>query len=180
MSAANPTRLPAASFPRAGRGFTLIELVLMISIIGILAMLGVPERSVFQDAKLHAAARRMVSDIRYAQSRAVSTRAVHRVVFLPVEERYAVTSTDRTTAVTDPGDRGRALEMDYRRHAEFRGVSIQSASFGGTTEVAFDGRGVPRGASGAPLTGTGTVVLGNEGLSVTVDVAPGTGLASIR
>jgi hypothetical protein len=110
----------------------------------------------------------------------VSTRAIHRVVFDPGAARYAVTSPDRTTPVADPADRGRGLEMDYRTHDEFHGVSIESAGFGGASEVSFDLMGAPRSASGSPLTKPGSVVLGYEGTTVTVDVAPGTGLASIQ
>ena len=163
---------------RHARGLTLIELVLMISIVGILAVLAVPERSVFEDAKLHAAARRLVSDLRYAQSRSVSTRASHRVVFDPAAARYAVTRD--AAPVVDPADRGRALAMDYRDHDEFRGIAIESASFGGGSVVSFDVLGAPRTASGASLASPGTVVLRYAGETVAVDVAPGTGLASIR
>lgn len=165
---------------RHARGLTLVELVLLISIVGVLAMLAVPERSVFEDAKLHAAARRLVSDLRYAQSRSVSTRSSHRVVFDPGAARYAVTTRDRATPVADPADRGRALAMDYRTHDEFRGIVIESASFGGGSEVSFDLLGAPRTASGASLTSPGSVVLRYAGETVAVDVAPSTGLASIR
>ena len=163
----------------AGHGFTVIELVLMISIIGILAMLAVPERTVFHEVKLRAAARRLVSDLRYAQSRTMASRVSHHVVFDPGHDRYAVTVRGGAP-VTDPADRGRALEMDYRLHDEFRGVTIASASFGGAPEVAFDFLGAPRTASGSALTGAGTVVLSYEGIAAVVEVAPGSGTARVR
>ena len=161
-------------------GFTLVELVLLISILGILAVLAVPEQSVLQEAKLHAAARRLVSDLRYAQSRTMASRTVHRVVFDPERERYAVTAPDRTTPVADPADRKRDLAMDYQANGEFRGVSVTSASFGGKAEVAFDYLGTPRTASGAALREPGRVVLDCEGMTVEVEVVPGTGLVRIR
>lgn len=151
----------------------------MISILGILAMLAVPEQTVFHEVKLRAAARRLVSDLRHAQSRTMASRTVHRVVFDLENDRYAVL-TERGTPVADPADRGRALEMDYRRHEEFRGVSIASASFGGTREVAFDFLGTPRSGTGEDLRQPGRVVLAYAGMLEEVEVAPGTGKARIR
>jgi len=165
---------------RAARGFTLIELVLMISILGILAMLAIPEQSVLEEAKVRAAARRLVSDLRYAQSRTMASRTVHHVVFDTEQDRYAITAPDRATPITDPADRKRALAMDYRAGGEFRGVTITSASFGGTAEVSFDDLGTPRTGSGAALRETGRVVLGYEGITAEVEVAPATGMARIR
>jgi prepilin-type N-terminal cleavage/methylation domain-containing protein len=171
---------PSRGGARAARGFTLIELVLMLSILGILAMLAVPEQNLFHEVKLRSAARRLVSDLRYAQSRTMASRVVHHVNFDPVGERYTVTAPDRTTPVADPADRGRALGMDYAQDGEFRGVSIASVSFGGRPEVSFDTMGVPRTAAGTELTTPGRVVLAYEGLIVTVEVAPGTGKAKLR
>ena len=161
------------------RGFTLIELVLMISILGILAMLAIPEQSVLQEAKVRAAARRLVSDLRYAQSLTMASRTVHHVVFDTEQDRYAIIASDRTPVV-DPADRKRALAMDYRAGGELRGVTITSASFGGTAEVSFDDLGTPRTGSGATLRETGRVVLGYEGITAEVEVAPATGMARIR
>ncbi|HET9251042.1 MAG TPA: hypothetical protein VFP58_02865 [Candidatus Eisenbacteria bacterium] len=176
---ATPTAF-AAEGARRAPGFTLVELVLLISILGILAVLAVPEQSVFHEAKVRAAARRLVSDLRYAQSRTMASRTVHHVVFDPERERYAVTAPGLATPVADPADRGRALARDYAASGEFRGVSIASASFGGGEEVAFDYLGTPRTASGAALREPGRVVLGYEGVTAEVEVAPGTGAVRIR
>lgn len=162
------------------RGFTLVELVLLISILGILAVIALPEQGVLEEAKLRAAARRLVSDLRYAQSRTMASGTVHHVAFDPERERYAITASVRMQPVPDPADRRRALAVDYRAGGELQGVSIASASFGGTAEVAFDGLGTPRTRSGAALKEPGRVVLDYEGVTAEVEVAPGTGAVRIR
>jgi hypothetical protein len=109
----------------------------------------------------------------------MASRTVHHVVFDAEQERYSITGHDRAIPVADPADRKRGLAMDYRA-GEFQGVSIRSASFGGATDVAFDYFGTPRTPSGVALREPGRVVLGFEGITAEVEVAPGTGAVRIR
>jgi len=51
---------------------SLVELVMVMVIIGILAVVAIPRVEVFYNIKFHAAAKKLVSDIRYAQNIAIS------------------------------------------------------------------------------------------------------------
>jgi prepilin-type N-terminal cleavage/methylation domain-containing protein len=162
------------------RGFTLTELVIGITILGILAWIAYPKISAKDEIKLDAAARRLASDLRYAQSRAIGTRVVHGLLFEPALSRYTVYAPSVASPVTDPADRARTLRVDYTRKTEFKGVAITSAAFGATRGVTFDYFGVPRDSAGTDLVATGRVILSYQGLSDTVDVTPGTGKVVLR
>ena len=162
------------------RGFTLVELVLMISIIGILAYLAVPRVAGISDARLDAASVRIATDLRYARGRAASDRERFGVAFDPARDRYAVYASRPGTPVTDPADRSRPLGVDFRAPSELHGVEIESAAFGRGSTVAFDSWGVPRDAQGRELSAPGLVVLSLGGRSDTVEVAPSTGAVRVR
>jgi prepilin-type N-terminal cleavage/methylation domain-containing protein len=162
------------------RGFTLTELVLVITILGILSWLAYPNISAKDEIKLDAAARRLASDLRYAQSRAIGTRVVHGLFFEPALSRYTVFAPNIASPVVDPADRARALQVDFSRKIEFQGVAISSAAFGATRGVTFDYFGVPRDSGGTDLAATGRVILTYQGLADTIEVTPGTGKVVIR
>ncbi len=69
---------------------------------------------------------------------------------------------------------------EFAHRAEYQGVSIASATFGGTSGVTFDFFGVPRDAAGVELMFPGRVVLRYQDVSDTIEVSPGTGKVTIR
>jgi len=172
-------RLSRLSAP-APAGFTLIELVIVITIISILAWVALPKITATGEIKLDAAARRVAADLRYAQNRSIGTRVVHGLLFEPALSRYTVYAPTPASPVMDPADRAKTLRVDFTSRMEYKGVAIASASFGGTKGVTFDFFGVPRDSAGTDLAATGRVILSYQGLSDTVDVSPGTGKVSVR
>ncbi len=164
----------------ARAGFTITELLIGITILGILAWIAYPKITAKDEIKLDAAARRLASDLRYAQSRAIGTRVVHGLLFEPALSRYTVYAPNVASPVTDPADRARTLQVDYTRKTEFKGIAITSATFGATRGVTFDYYGVPRDSAGTDLTATGRVILSFQGLADTVDVTPSTGKVVVR
>ncbi|HYQ95620.1 MAG TPA: GspH/FimT family pseudopilin [Candidatus Eisenbacteria bacterium] len=164
----------------SARGFTLTELIVIMSILGILSWLAYPKVVAMDEIKLDAAARRLSADLRYAQSLAMSRRVIHGILFDPALEKYTVFAPNAATPITDPADRAKTMTVDYTTRTEFRGVLIQSATFGTTPGVTFDYFGVPRDTAGADLTSSGSVVLTYQGVSDTVIVAPQTGMVTTR
>ena len=71
-------------------GFTLVELVVVITLLGILSWLAYPSLAAIGEIRLDTAARRVVSDLRYAQNRAICSHTVHGVRFDVGEGRYTV------------------------------------------------------------------------------------------
>ncbi len=162
------------------RGFSLTELIVILSILGILSWIAYPKMSAMDEIKLDAAARRLAGDLRYAQSLAMSRRVIHGILFDPALEKYTVFAPNASTPITDPADRARTMIVDYTSRTEFRGVLVQSAAFGTTPGVTFDYFGVPRDTAGVDLSSTGTVVLSYQGQTDTVFVAPQTGMVTVR
>ena len=116
------------------RGFTIIELVMVIIVVSILAAVAVPQFARhWTGIKLGNATMKIASDIRYAQNRATTTQQRSRVSFLSpttYEVRYC-TAYDNTPDVcnctgawnyaTDPYSRG---DFQINLNNDFSGVTI--------------------------------------------------------
>ncbi|HZI89012.1 MAG TPA: GspH/FimT family pseudopilin [Candidatus Polarisedimenticolia bacterium] len=162
------------------RGFTLTELVVIVTILGVLSWIAYPKMVAMDEIKLDAAARRLAGDLRYAQTLAMSRRVVHGILFNAAQEKYTVFAPNAATPVTDPADRARTLIVDYTSRTEFKGVQVTTAAFGTTPGVTFDYYGVPRDTAGVDLTSDGVVVLSYQGNSDSILVAPQTGTVTVR
>jgi prepilin-type N-terminal cleavage/methylation domain-containing protein len=156
-------------------GFTLVELAVVITLLGILAWLSYPSITSLAEIRLDAATRRVASDIRYAQNRAIGSRTIHGVRFDVGAGRYIVYAGNSGAALVNPADRGKSLVVTFAALTETRGVVIQSAAFGATPGLTFDFYGVPRDTAGVELSAPGRVVLEYQGTRDTVEVAPQTG-----
>ncbi|HLQ66210.1 MAG TPA: prepilin-type N-terminal cleavage/methylation domain-containing protein [Candidatus Limnocylindrales bacterium] len=170
----------SAGRPGFAGGFSLVEVILVIAILGILAWISYPKISAISEIRLDAAARRVASDLRYAQNRSIGTRVIHGIFFEPSLSRYTVFAPTVASPLVDPADRARTLLVDFTRKTEFKGVAISSAAFGTSKAITFDYFGVPRDSGGVDLAATGRVILTFQGLSDTVDVTPGTGKVVVR
>lgn len=156
-------------------GFTLVELAVVVTLLALMAWLAYPSITSLAELRLDAAARRVASDIRYAQNRAIGSRTVHGVRFDVGAGRYIVYAGNSGAALVNPANRGKNLVVTFAALTETRGVVIESAAFGATPGVTFDFYGVPRDTAGVELNAPGRVVLAYQGTRDTVEVAPQTG-----
>jgi type II secretion system protein H len=76
---------------RMQRGFTLIEIMIVVVLIGIMTAMIIPEmKGTFQDAVLRSTARNIVEVLNLANSQAVSLNQVHKVYFDSRSHRYSI------------------------------------------------------------------------------------------
>jgi prepilin-type N-terminal cleavage/methylation domain-containing protein len=88
------------------RGFTLVEILAVVVIIGIASAIIIPQIGTRDDLRVTAAARVLVADLIYAQNLAISSGKPVYIKFEKVNNKYSMLTTDSsgypTVAVTHP------------------------------------------------------------------------------
>ncbi|MBI5555868.1 MAG: prepilin-type N-terminal cleavage/methylation domain-containing protein [Elusimicrobia bacterium] len=144
------------------KGFTLVESMVMLALIGFLtAVLLISMTNLFS-YRAKAAARLLVSDLVYAKKTAETTQVKSGVIFYPAQDKYVVYTSTFTTPITDPVNR-KSMIRDFTK-GELRNVNIVSAAFpAGTEYIEFD-------PLGRNLSGGKTVLqYGSDSYSVWVE-----------
>jgi prepilin-type N-terminal cleavage/methylation domain-containing protein len=168
---------------RRSGGFTLIEILAVVIILGIASAIIVPQIGTRSDLLAAAGARAVMADLLYAQNRAISTQQMQYVSFSTAGQNYGeYSNTPLTNAnlLTQPVNGGQYL-MTFGGNGPnaISSVSLTSANFGaGSTTVAFDEMGTPyyyNGVSTTLLSGTGAVVVTSGNYAITINIAQDTG-----
>jgi prepilin-type N-terminal cleavage/methylation domain-containing protein len=169
---------PARAARRAAAGFTLIEILVVVVILGIVSAVIVPQIGSSDDLRTSSAARALMADLIYAQNLAVTRQQTVYVKFDAAAEHYKVLTavSPSETVITHP-----VLLSPYlvslgtnATTAQLRNVVIDTVSFDGQTIVAFDEMGVPyavtaAGASSAMTAGSIKLKCGTYTLTVTLE-----------
>jgi prepilin-type N-terminal cleavage/methylation domain-containing protein len=158
------------------KGFTLIEMVMVIVIMGILAALAIPRMNAFYSIKLSSAVKKTVGDIRYVQRKALTDNTNCRLVFNTATDLYAAQEekprgSNTWVSVTDPFT-GQTLSVNFKTEPQYSGIDIASANFSGSTTLQFNWQGVPA----AP----GSIALSYKGNSNILTIANNTGYVSVQ
>ena len=158
---------------------TLVEIIVIILIIGILAIVALPRFGIFYEIKLQGAAKKIVSDIRYAQSMALSCHTFTRIVFDESNDIYRgeYFYADEWRNLRDPLT-GEDLELDFRTDYQYKGIDILNVDFGSTTTLMFDWQGIPQDENG--MERSGSLGLSYKGRLITITVAPRTGKINVE
>jgi prepilin-type N-terminal cleavage/methylation domain-containing protein len=172
------------------RGFTLVEILMVVIILGIASAVVVPNLGTHNDLNAAAAARVVVADLVYAQNKAIVSQQLIYVNFDLTNQKYSLLSTSpgsppvtyltntltNTNYVTQFGANGPA----QTRTVNLRAVSVDSKKC-----LAFDELGQPY--SWDPSTNSVTLLVNPAQIAVscgnvllTVYVEPYTGALSVQ
>ncbi len=160
----------------SNRGFTLIEVLVVVVIMLIAGMIAIPMMSSAAVTELKAAANMVSADLEYAKSIAIAKGQIYSVQFDAGAESYSVRDQNGNT-ITHPVS-GVDYVVDFSADSRIDQVTISSVNFDSTNEVKFDYLGSPLDGGGGSLS-SGTVTLEANGQTMTIEVEPVTGYISI-
>ncbi len=164
--------------PGALRGFTLVEVILVVVILAIAAMMAIPFATSGASTQLKSAATIIASDLEYAKSMAISRGKQYSVVFNTGAESYQIEDVNGVV-IDHPIKKGpNTYVVNFAKDSRLSQVKISSVDFDGTVTVSFDYLGSPRRADDGYLN-TGSVTLSAGGATMTVNVEPVTGYITI-
>ena len=167
------------SRPAAQKGFTIIETIMVIVIIGIMAAVAIPRFNAFYGIKLGGVSKKVVSDIRYVQRLAVSRHQSYNLNFSTnPTNRYTVTVVAGGGYVKDPFSRQDFI-VNFNTDPHYGGIRIAAATFGGGI-LQFDWQGIPCNSAGLPLATDNSLTLSYQGNSKTIVVTRDTGRVAIQ
>ncbi|MDH3584440.1 MAG: GspH/FimT family protein [Phycisphaerae bacterium] len=152
-----------------GRGYTLVEVLVVVAIIGMTSAVVVPQMLQPGSLTIQAAARRMISDVLYAQNEAIGRLATHKVVFDVTNNSYRVTDENDQT-VSAPWGQGDYV-VDFATNSQFLGVALLAVDFEGDARVSFDDLGTPSAG--------GTIDLAADGHEYRITVRAFTGRITV-
>jgi prepilin-type N-terminal cleavage/methylation domain-containing protein len=162
----------------AHRGFTVIELVIVVVIIAIAAMVAIPIMSSASGFQIRSAANMIAADLEYAKTMAISKGQTFSVVFDETTESYRI-EDQNDTIIRHPVKKGFDYIVDFRTDSRLSKVDIEAVNFDTTSEVKFDYLGSPSNGANNSLN-TGVVSLRAGQMTATVSVEPVTGFISIE
>jgi len=172
MRPAAPPSKPRPSAARRSRGLTLVELMIVVTIIAIAAALAVPRLGGTQTTRLRAAAELLAADLAFAQIESIAHGDDPRmVVFDPDASEYhlAASSTPDTPLDNPVGGQPYRVAFGQGRAGELDGVSIQSLDVGGDDRLGFGLYGQLDQTEDASV----TLALADQTVTLTIDAVNG-------
>lgn len=167
------------------RGFTLLEILVTVVIMGIAGALVIPAMGETGVLKVQGAVRSVVADLTFAQADAVAFQERRAVLFDVDNNSYRLVQVPgdvidaANNTIYDPTkpDGRYVLSLNDMR---FGGARLVSATFDNEPRIIFDPMGGPVADPGGSLPGNGgTVVITGSRQTFTVTVEPFTGRVTV-
>lgn len=176
--------------PKIQKGFSYIEIVIVVIILGVVAAAAIPNLSSTDPVKLDNAANEVAEAIRFAQAEAVRSKISRGINTDATNERIRVYSLPASTPTFDvyhPIDK-KLYDLQLKTDTYLAGVDLVSASFvfsgasSSSTNLDFSAEGYPKvTSSGADyMLTSGTITLSYHGKLRIISIAPMTGRVTIQ
>jgi len=177
-------------------GVTLVEVLVVVAILGVVAVVAIPDLRSGGDGKLDLAAQEVAQAIRFARSESIRTGEVHGIQISENTQRTVVYKADMATSpigmasiLYHPVSK-QPFDFDLDSHPLAKGVKITNSqspflyATGRLKNLLFTATGIPywivnSTGSTYPLV-DGTIELGYGNGSRTVAVAPITGRVTVQ
>jgi len=168
---------------RPGAGFTLVEILVVIVILGIASAMIIPQLGSRDDLIVSASARMMMADLIYAQNRAISLQKPHYVRF--DGQQYTVSDSTTITPITHPVSQNPFTVTFGEAGSNLQNAKLDSWGFGGPAIIGFDEMGSPfayDGVGTSSLGSAGTIAISNSSgsMKLTISVEAFTGETTVN
>ncbi|QOI99012.1 MAG: prepilin-type N-terminal cleavage/methylation domain-containing protein [Phycisphaeraceae bacterium] len=160
------------------RGYTLIEVLIVVVVLGIAASLVTPSMGGSGSLRVQAAVRTIVADITFAQSDSLAFQAGRALIFNPDENEYTMVEV-RSSTLDPEVDR---VQLTSFNHGKFGDARITRVAFSGDAGnlLIFDEMGAPVTAPlGSTPASNGFVEVEGSGQRFTLTVEGFTGRVSV-
>ncbi|MCC6910029.1 MAG: prepilin-type N-terminal cleavage/methylation domain-containing protein [Phycisphaerales bacterium] len=177
--------LPKQMGRYASRAFTLIEILIVVTLMGIAASLLIPNMSNAVSFETEAAVRQIVADLSFAQSDAMARQAPRRVLFAEDGSGYRILASPfdpENDVLYDPisdGGSGKYI-VNFQTDERFRMLALEEVVFDGANNyITYDAIGGPINGENASSIGGSLVVTGSDG-RFQINVSGFTGRVSVQ
>ena len=158
---------------RHPNGFTMIELIMVIVLVGILAVVAAPKLGSLEAYNVHRASYDLLEAIRYAQEQSMINSGANDFQIAISGTGYTVTQSG--TSISNPLTGASGYTQDA---SEWSGISLS----GGQT-ISFDHRGIPSCSATAcsdPGDTSATITLSKSGETASITIEKFTGYAHLN
>lgn len=167
------------------RGYTLLEMLVLIVILGIAGAAVIPSMGQMGVLRIQAAVRSVIADVTFAQMDALAYQEPRAVVFDEDENSYTLVQVINgvvdvdANALYDPKGPGQRYIVDLDEE-RFGGSAFQNISLNGGSTIIFDELGGPVAASGSSeLSDGGTIEIAGPDSTFRINIAAFTGRVTV-